>query len=166
MVCFIFDYCLCHWFDFYRILTRFQDILGQKKKKKRVIYSALWLTCYSTWPRHTSQMTYNQFLSLGGLNYYLDSLGSKGLLQYTLGPTLAWAIRTLIEYAILAHSAPGWTRTQTISIASWNDSWSETLPTELRRTTLASTILANFRFLCFLDFCSFIVTFKKEGNWQ
>ena len=43
------------------------------------------------------------------LNHYLDSLGSKGLLQPTLSPTLAWAICTLIEYAIFAHPVPDYT---------------------------------------------------------
>ena len=44
-----------------------------------------------------------------------DSLGSKGLLQPTFGATLARAICTLIEYVIFAPSAPGRTRTRTIT---------------------------------------------------
>ena len=32
--------------------------------------------------------------------------GQKGLLQPTFGATLALAIRTIVEYAIFAHSAP------------------------------------------------------------
>ena len=67
------------------------------------------LTCNFTPPQHTLQSTYNQSQSLG-LNHYLDSLGSKGLLQPTLGSTIAWAICTLIEYVIFAHSATGRTR--------------------------------------------------------
>ena len=42
-----------------------------------------------------------------GVNHYLDSLGSKVLLQPTLGATLAWAIHTLIESSIFAHSVAG-----------------------------------------------------------
>ena len=35
-------------------------------------------------------------------------------LQY-FGATLAREIRTLIEYTIIAHATPGWTRTQSIN---------------------------------------------------
>ena len=54
-----------------------------------------------------------------GLNQ--DSLGYKDLLQPAFGATLARAIRTLIEYIIFAHSAPGRTRTRTINTANWKD---------------------------------------------
>ena len=47
------------------------------------------LICNSTRPQHTLQSTYSLFKSLG-LNHYLDSLGSMGLLQPTLGnPSLS-----------------------------------------------------------------------------
>ena len=51
-------------------------------------------------------------------NHWVKSLsglpGAKGLIAAYIrrNPCL---IRTLIEYAIFAHSAPGWTRTRTIN---------------------------------------------------
>ena len=71
------------------------------------------LACNSTHPhQHTLQSIYNHF-NHWILNYYLDSLGSKDLLQPAFGPTLARAIRTLIGYVIFAHSAPVRTRMRT-----------------------------------------------------
>ena len=69
-------------------------------------------------------------------NRYLDPLGSKGLLQPTLGANLAWAIRTLKDYAIFALSSGvglerGWS-------IYYQLKWFRDRPlsTELTRTTI------------------------------
>ena len=85
------------------------------------------LTCNSTWPQHTLQSTLvliTGFKSLSGLPG--PSEGEKSQRAYCMQPTTlfrcnpisSWAIRTLIEYAIIPHSAPGWTRTRAINTAN------------------------------------------------
>ena len=76
-------------------------------KCRRFIVHYASLTCNSMRPQHTLQShTISLVLSLG-LNHYLDSLGSKGLLQPTFGATLARAICTAIEYVIFRTLSSG-----------------------------------------------------------
>ena len=71
-------------------------------KYMQVIYSALYLSGLKL---HVASVLCRAHTISS--NHYLDSLGSKDLLQPTLRATLASAFHTLIEYAIFAHSVQG-----------------------------------------------------------